>query len=237
MSEETPYQLSQINTAWSMIQRAHAGGEAAPAAQQDLLRRYGEAIRRYLLAATGDAHGADDLYQDFALQLLEGRLRGADPGRGRFRHFVKGVLRHLLADYYRAQQRRNRTLPAGVEVAAPAAEEDLLDEGWRELLLVQAWGALEQHERQSGQPFYTVLRARAEHLELRSAELAEVLSARLGRTVSADWVRQNVHRARERFALLLTEAVAQSLTDASEERVMEELADLKLLDYVRPAGG
>jgi RNA polymerase sigma-70 factor (ECF subfamily) len=235
MSEVDPSKLSQINTAWSIIQQAHQGGAAAQAAQQELLRRYGEPIRRYLLAATGDAHSADDLYQEFALQLLQGRLRGADPERGRFRHFVKGVLRHLLADHHRAQQRRNRPLPAGVEVAAPIAGEDLLDEGWREQLLAQAWRGLEEHERQTGQPFHTVLRARAEDTKLRSAALAETLSARLGRTLTADWVRQNLHRARTRFAALLTEAVADSLTDAAPERVMEELADLKLLDYVRPA--
>src|SRR5262249_3632930 len=157
----------------------------------------------------------------------------ADPQRGRFRHFVKGVLRHLLVDHSNA--RRSQPLPEGMEVAAPPDPGDeLLDASWRELLLTQAWAALEKHELESGQPLHTVLGARVEHQQLRSTELAELLSPRLGRAVSADWVRQNVHRARARFAALLTEAVRDSLEDGSPSQVEEELAQLKLLDYVRP---
>src|SRR5262245_54137586 len=94
--------LQQISTLWTVVCQAHAGApEAVRAAQEQLLRRYRGAVSRYLLAAVRDAAAAEDLAQEFALRFLQGRLRGADPGQGRFRDFLKGVLAHLVADHHR----------------------------------------------------------------------------------------------------------------------------------------
>src|ERR1700730_60584 len=92
--------LSRISTLWSLVCQAHEGpAEAANSARQQLLERYGDAIRRYLRKLLRDADAADEVFQEFALQLVRGDLRGADPQRGRFRQFVKGTLFHLVADY------------------------------------------------------------------------------------------------------------------------------------------
>ena len=40
---------------------------------------------------------AAEVFQEFALQLVHGNLRGANPERGRFRNFVKGT-RELAAE-------------------------------------------------------------------------------------------------------------------------------------------
>ena len=48
-------------------------------------------------------------------------------------------------------------------------------------------------------------------------------------------VRQMLHRARERFADLLVEEVAQTLGDPTDERLEEELIDLELYEYCRVA--
>src|SRR5688572_21637287 len=98
--------LSQISTLWSVVCGARVESpQECNAAVQQLLRRYGRAIHRYLLGALRDAEAADDLAQEFALRLIRGNLRGADPGRGRFRDFVKGVLGHLIADHHRRRAR------------------------------------------------------------------------------------------------------------------------------------
>jgi hypothetical protein len=55
---------------------------------------------------------AEDLFEESALRLVHGDLRGADAGRGRFRDFVKGVLFHLVADHHKRQRRRPRPLPS-----------------------------------------------------------------------------------------------------------------------------
>jgi RNA polymerase sigma-70 factor (ECF subfamily) len=232
--------LSQIPTLWTVVLRAHGGpGDDAGAARQALLERYGGAVRRYLLGALRDLHAADDLFQEFALRLLQGDLRGADRSRGRFRDFVKGVLFHLIADYHR-RRRGPQALVSdppdpGQEAATLAEADRAFAEEWRAELLARAWAGLDALERASGSPWYSVLRLRAGHPTLRSPELAGRLASQLGRPVTAEGVRQLLHRARGKFRELLLYEVRQSLEDPPEERLEQELIDLGLQAYCQPA--
>ena len=140
--------LSQMATQWSLVQMAHRDqAPEAKAARRELLDRYGGAARRYLLGAVRDPDAAEELFQEFAVRLMQGDLRGADKDRGRFRHYVKAVLSHLTADHFRQRQRKPQELPADVpDAEAPADRENDLDAGflnsWREELLARAWQAL-----------------------------------------------------------------------------------------------
>ena len=60
--------------------------------------------------------------------------------------------------------------------------------------MARAWVALLGLEVRTGQPYHTVLRLRVEHPELHSPELAERLSAQLGRSISAGGLRQALQR-------------------------------------------
>lgn len=233
--------LSQIQTLWTLVQQAHADTPSAvQAAQQKLLERYGGAVRRYLLGALRDEDAASELFQEFAYRLLHGDMRGADPERGRFRQFVKGVLFHLVADYHKKRQRQPHVLhpdqpePAAAEPSMADQDREFLA-SWRDDLLARSWTALEQYEKESGKPFYTVLRFRVDHADLPSARLADELGAKLGKELTAGGVRQTLHRARERFADLLLDEVVQSLDNPNAERLEQELIDLGLLEYCRPA--
>jgi RNA polymerase sigma-70 factor (ECF subfamily) len=235
--EKLDQPLSRISTLWDVVSRAHEGPPgAAAAAQEELLRRYGPGIRRYLLGALRDADAAEELAQEFALRFVRGDLRGADPGRGRFRDYVRGVLRHLIADHHR---RWRPALPLSSEPAAPA--DDPADLGpsftasWRDALLDRTWEALAEVERRTGQPFHTVLRLRADQPDLRSPQLAERLAATLGRPVSAAALRQTLHRAREKFVDLLLAEVLHTLRPPTAELLEEELVDLGLLEYCQAA--
>jgi RNA polymerase sigma factor (sigma-70 family) len=233
--------LSRISTQWSLIFQAHEGTASAErAARQALMQRYCGAVYRYLLGITRDPDAADDLAQEFAIRFLRGDFQRADPGRGRFRDFLKAALRHLVVDHHR----RKRAEPGRVAVddvspdalAEPPAEpDDGFLETWREELLARAWEGLVEVERRTGQPYHAVLRLRAEQPELRSAQMAERLSAVLGRPLTAVGVRQTLHRARDQFADLLLEEVARSLPRPTREALEEELVELKLLEYCRPA--
>jgi RNA polymerase sigma factor (sigma-70 family) len=227
--------LSQISTAWSVLRQAHAGAADAAAAQQLLVQRYGPAIHRYLLAAVRDAHAADELFQQFFLDLLRGRFRHADPQRGRFRQYVKTALFHLVGLYRRKQQRQPPQRPDDPSLADPAAPpEDLdrqLDAGWRDDLLARTWQALAQAHPTS----HAVLRFRAEHDRMPSAAMAGPLSHALGKPLTADGIRQALRRARERFADLLIEEVAQSLESPTVAELEQELRELNLLSYCQPA--
>jgi RNA polymerase sigma-70 factor (ECF subfamily) len=234
------HRISQIQTLWTVV--GQAGGEGATravnAAQEQLLERYGKAVYRYLLGALRDSDVADEVYQEFALRFVRGDLAGADPARGRFRDYLKGVLSHLIGDHYRRQRKQPLALHPEHEPAAAADEPALSDEdflaSWRNELLGRAWSALAQHEKQTSQPFHTVLQYRAAHPETRSEQMAEQLSSQMGKPVSAAWVRQTLHRAREKFAEILLDEVVQTLRNPTMSDLEQELIDIGLVEYCRP---
>jgi DNA-directed RNA polymerase specialized sigma24 family protein len=246
MQPETPVDrppvewLGAITTRWSLFERAHGGDEeVAQPARRELLERYGGAVRRYLRKVMCDPHAADDVFQEFALCLMRGELCGATPKRGRFRNFVKGTLFHLIADHRKRERRWPRSLQDGCVWAGDDAGDKESDrrflESWREELLAHAWAALADADGKTGQCCYDVLRFRAQHPEMRSGEMAEQLAAQLGKSFTSAGVRQVLHRARERFAKLLLEEVSNSLESLLREELEQELVDVGLLEYCRPA--
>jgi RNA polymerase sigma-70 factor (ECF subfamily) len=238
---EVQERLSVINTRWTLLRQAHRGADdAADRAREELMQLYHGPIYRYLLAGVRDPDVAADLSQEFAVRFLEGRFHKADPTRGRFRDYVKTCLFHLVSDY----RRRQGKLPhfasldhhePGVAAETPSEEDQAFHASWREELLGRAWRRLAQMQQESGHPYYGVLHFRIEHPDLSSAEMAEQLAAQLGKPLSADGVRQLLHRARERFADLLLDEVRHSLGPTGRDYLEEELADLNLLKYCQSA--
>jgi RNA polymerase sigma-70 factor (ECF subfamily) len=228
--EDVPECLNQISTVWPVVRQAHLGLPVdAALAQQQLMERYGKAVHAYLLRLLRDPHAADDLTQEFGLRLVRGGFKRADPQHGRFRDYVRTTLAHLVNGYHKKQQRQPRSLAED----APEREdpERQFLESWRAHLLARAWDELAL-----AQPaLYAVLRLKADQPELTSAEMAEQLGRGLLRPLTADGVRQVLHRARVRLANLLFEEVARSLNSPKLEDVEEELRELGLLRYCRPA--
>jgi RNA polymerase sigma-70 factor (ECF subfamily) len=187
-----------------------------------------------------DPDVADDLFQEFALRLMRGAFRGADPRRGRFRDFLKTALGHLVTDHYRRQRRgplpsHGFPEPAGSPGPALAEAEERFTEEWRAQLIDRAFAALEAFEQRTGQPLHTLLHFRVENPELSVAEMARHLSGRLGQEPAPAWVHKHLHKARQKFADLLVAEVAQTLDCPGVEELGEELAALGLLRWCRPA--
>jgi RNA polymerase sigma-70 factor (ECF subfamily) len=236
--------LSSIKTYWSVLFQAHqAPGDATAAAQQQLLLRYYRAVYRYLAGIVRDAAAAEELTQEFAVRFLRGDFRRADPHQGRFRDFLRTALRHLAHDYWRKKAKEQGCTPLPADEAELAkecpADLDALDqpflERWREELLARTWDALAEFQEQGGQPYHTVLLAKAKSGQVKAAQLAARLSAERGRPYTEEGIRQLLHRARQKFAELLVEEVARSLQTAEPGRLEQELIELNLLDYCRSA--
>lgn len=229
--------LSGVQTLWSQVRLAHAdAADAGRAAREALLTRYAGAVRRYLVAVVRDRDAAADLGQEFALRFLRGDFRNADPGRGRFRDYVKAALLNLVTDHFRRQKARPVLVPPEELNRPESAESDdgVFRESWRDELLERAWEALAGVERETGRPLHTVLRYRAANPKASSEEMAAAMATKLGKPVTPAGVRQTLHRAREAFAGLLLDAVADTLETRTRDRLGEELEELGLLGYCKP---
>lgn len=241
VSMEELDRLSQIETLWSVVRSAHQSDEeAAREAQRKLLQQYGNAIQRYLNAKLRDPAAADDVYQDFAVKFVRGDFHKASPEIGRFRTFLRTVLFRQIADHYRGRKRHGG-LPLDVEAVEPTGEsgQDQRDEQfaevWRDEMLKNAWDRLYDLETSSGKPWYSVLQLRVKNPEMRSADLARAVGEQLDKPITSANVRVLLHRAREKFSVLLIETISNSLNSTSADDIENELADLKLLEYCQAA--
>jgi RNA polymerase sigma factor (sigma-70 family) len=234
--------ISRIPTAWSMVRDAHRDHTAVQLAQQQLLERYGGAVRRYALSALRSEDAAEEVFQEFALKFVRGDFGNADPERGRFRAFVKTVVYRLIVDYQRRSKKRSLEGPMHSNIAEPeidaegtSGDDRLFQTSWRDELLARCWQKLAADERKSGKPYHSVLRYRVEHPDLRSPELAAGLSKQLGKETTAGAVRVLLHRSRELFGEMLLDEVTESLESGSLDDAEQELIDLELHEYCRPA--
>src|SRR5262249_45949233 len=202
------------------------------------LGRYWGAVERYLLGAVRDEELAGDLSQEFAVRFLRGVCSDANPGRGRFRDYLKGVLRHIVCDYFRKARRDPIGLPDSfpepANVSTPSAEGAAdFAACWRQELLARTWEALADFEAQTGQPYHAVLRFKSDHPQRNSDALAEHFGQQFGREVTAAGFRKALQRAREKFADLLLEELAGGLPEPTREALEEELIALRLYEYCR----
>ena len=78
-----------------------------------------------------------------------------------------------------------------------------------------------------------MLKLRTDFPDETSDELAARLSDKIGKTARADQTRQQLRRARVRFAEFLVAEVMDGMEVASQERIEDELIQLGLYDQVK----
>jgi DNA-directed RNA polymerase specialized sigma24 family protein len=235
--------LSQIETLWSVVRQAHSDESAETStAGAQLIERYSDAIQRYLMACLRDRDAVDEVFQEYALRFVRGDFSNVSADKRRFRSYIKTVIYHLVADFGRRRKKYAATaLEHESMLAGDGGDEIQLDEQFqtirRDSILGKGWDELKRNEEQSGKAWHTVLKARADNPQMRSPELAELVSNLVGKEVSAGNVRVLVHRARERFAEILMSLVKDSLSSADDETLEHELIDLNLWQYCKPLMG
>ena len=85
-------------TRWTLVLRSQGESTEARNALSDLCGAYYEPVIAFIRRAGWDADSARDLAHEFFERLLERRNLHADPGRGRFRSYLAGAVKHFLAD-------------------------------------------------------------------------------------------------------------------------------------------
>lgn len=231
--------LRDICTSWTLIHVANQQSLSKAAdARKVLALRYNAALRKFLGVLIRDEHDADEVAQELQVRLIEGAFRQANPEKGRFRDLLAVAARNFAWNYLAKKRRRTGKHADLEQVPSTDAPNDVTDErlirSWRQSLLDMTWAQLEEYERtHPGSVAWTLLRLRTDNPDDDSEQLAARLSKSTGRRIRSDATRQQLRRARVRFAELLLEELAWSLDDPSPANVEEELIDLGLMEYVR----
>ena len=141
--DDVRQRLDNITTQWSLVANAHRDGTQAEAvrARQLLVERYQVPIFRYMLSVVKDVELAEDLLQQFAVLVMDGKLQNASPKKGRFRKYVKTVVINLIRQHFRS---RKPTVPLSphLQDGQPVEEDDLFAEHCRHDLLERTFSAL-----------------------------------------------------------------------------------------------
>ncbi len=224
-------------THWSVVLNAgQAASPKAAMALEQLCRTYWYPLYAFVRRKGHGPHDAQDLTQAFFARVLEKNyIAQADRERGRFRTFLLAALTHFLADEWDKTRRYKRG--GGREMISfdgTSAEEryrlepidhldavKLYERRWVTTLFEQVLARLEQEFRDSSKGrLFDGLKGSllADDSALSYAELG----ARLGLT--ADAVKQAVHRMRRRYRELFREEIAQTV--ASPAEVEDELRHL-----------
>jgi RNA polymerase sigma-70 factor (ECF subfamily) len=216
-------------TRWTLVR--HAGDESSDGRQalEELCATYYEPVVAFLRRGGGDPESAREDAHEFFARLLESpNLGGAEPGRGRFRSYLLGALKHHLAHERERGLRQKRgggatmiplepgtdTSP-GIELgdarALPPDRE--FDREWALHVLRRATEALVAEWHAEGkddqfkqlQPF---IGGDAEHGEL--AALAE----RLGENAAT--LRKTLSRMRQQFRHHVKAQLAPTLAESAD---------------------
>jgi RNA polymerase sigma-70 factor (ECF subfamily) len=220
-----------VTTRWTRVVAARGGSAEAQQALSDLCAAYYAPVVTFLRAEGRDEDAARELAHAFFAGVLERQsLGGAEPGRGRFRSYLLGALKHFLSrqrDRAQTAKRGGGVTPESLDAAdtgtgppAPAvapANDAVFDRQWALTLMERALTALEREFAEAGRPEHFA--AFKPWLVADAPTKSQEETARaLGMNEGA--VKVAVHRLRRRLRELIKSEIAQTVDGAA--RVDEE---------------
>ena len=224
-------------THWSVVLAAGDTRSAtALAALEELCRTYWFPLYAYVRRRGNSPEEAQDLTQEFFLQLLEkDSVRRAEPARGKFRSFLLTSLKHFLCNDRERGQTQKRGGQAAIlslnddsaeeryqlEPATTLTPDKLYDRRWAITILEHALQRIREEEVRAG---------RENQFDLLKPFLSNDSSGDTYKTVApklemtANAVGVAVHRLRQRYGEEIRNQIAQTVTTAVElEQEMREL--------------
>ncbi len=213
-------------TRWTQVGRAKAESADGRRALAELCDAYYEPVAAFLRCELRNADAAREMAHDFFAGVLAGgAIERAEPGRGRFRSYLLGAVKHFLSHRRVAASRLKRG--GGVENVSlydtdtgetrPIADGAALspdaafDRQWALTVLARALEALREECAADG---------RAEFFSLVKPWLTgdaahgdqSVLAEKCG--MNANALKVAIHRLKRRFRQVLREEVAGTLDDS-----------------------
>jgi RNA polymerase sigma-70 factor (ECF subfamily) len=221
------------STRWTIVLEAgqsQSTSGRALSALSELCRIYWRPLYLFLRREGIRPEDAQDLTQGFFAELIRDRtyLR-ADRGKGRFRSFLLGALKHFIADARdrdHAQKRGGGKIREPLDEAAISEAENqvarnerweahrVYDREWAETLLRQSLERLAQECAFAGKA--ALFDALKSHLSLGVEDIVpyEELSVRMRRPAAT--LRKDVERFRARYGEILREEVHGTVFDPAE---------------------
>jgi RNA polymerase sigma-70 factor (ECF subfamily) len=222
-------------THWSVVLSAGLSPEGASAMEQ-LCRNYWFPLYTFVRRRGYPAHEAQDLTQEFFMRLMEGSgLEGVQPEKGKFRTYLLASMKHFLAKEWRDQHRIKRggkleflcweELQAeerfALEPHADSNPEESFDQHWARTLARNALDRLRaEEEREGNEARFEVLKKYLQS-DATAAAYSET-AVRIG--LSEPAVKSAIYRLRRRYAQIVRDSIAQTVSSAGE--VEEEIRSL-----------
>jgi RNA polymerase sigma-70 factor (ECF subfamily) len=216
-------------THWSLVVAAkpdEASQTDARKALEELCRAYWYPLYAFVRDRGYSSTDAQDLTQSFFTRIIEtGGFASADPGRGRFRSYLLGAMKHFLANEWhraQAQKRGGGVTFLELDALAPEARYDLepaqppdpdasFDRQWAQESIARAMDKLRAEFEAGGKgELFEAIRESLTGEEPARSETA----ARLGMTEGA--VKVAVHRLRKRYRQILRAEIAETVSDPSD---------------------
>ena len=218
-------------TRWTQVLQARGESPEAQAALGELCAAYWQPVFHFIRRDGRDEETARDLTQEFFARILARRgLDTVEPGRGRFRSFLLGAVKHFLADERERAQAAKRgggrailsieagagtNTTAALQIPDPAGPppDTVFDRQWAQTLVARALDLLAREFAAAGNTaqFETLkpwLLGQVDSLP--QAEAAR----RLDLTEGA--VKVAIHRLRKRFRELVKAEVAQTVPEPGQ---------------------
>ena len=224
-------------TRWTMILASKSDAAARRAALSDLLAAYWKPLYFFVRRKGQSIEAAKDVIQGFCLHLLERDfLARLDPGRGRFRAYLRTAIDHYLVNLHESETAQKRggnakAMTLDFDVAerdfarCPESADAAYDREW-------AVGVMERSLARLRQEFAAGARKGSFDAALQYFQPGEPPSyadaaARCGMTAAR--FKAFLHRTRARFRAILREEVAQTVADGAE-------ADAEIEHLIRVLG-
>jgi RNA polymerase sigma factor (sigma-70 family) len=204
-------------TRWTQVELSQGSSEEARLALSDLCAAYHRPVQAFVRHWCRDQQQAGDLTQEFFARLLARPGLEAERGRGRFRSYLLGAVKHFLSEMQRSSQAQKRGAKLTheditlVELAdlQTLPPDKLFDQQWACALLDRALLSLASEMQEGGKG---LLFERLKPWLSDTAAHGDQLQAANALNISETAVRVQVHRLRKRYRELVEAEVCQTLT-------------------------
>jgi len=218
-------------TRWTLVLRSRGQGEDAKAALSDLCAAYYEPVVAFLRRDGRGQDAARETAHAFFELVLSRGIGTPEPGRGKFRSYLLGALKHFLSKQRDAALATKRgggaehvPLVSGTDTSPglpmPGEMDDTLafDREWALTLIARALAVLEAEHAGKAETFATLKPWLAGGAQTPQAEAAWALG------ISETAVKVAIHRLRARFRELIRVEIAATVNDPAD--IADELRHL-----------